>query len=401
MRSVSTVLQIKQDLIMVLKGDSMTNNEITFPIGYYDFHKDKGFNFQLNRWYSIGFARYEDMKEAGQRINSFKDWKIEMLRLADIAISESRLINGAFYYRAAEFFTSREDPDKELLYNKFINTFYKVFQDDEIEKYEVPYNHTFLPAIKIQPIDKDKRGTIVLHGGFDSFMEEFYSMIRYFSGHGYEVIAFDGPGQGTALKKYGLVFDYEWERPAEAILDHFNLDDVSWFGISMGGWLGLRAAAFEPRIKRIVASSVSFGVNQYANIVGQLMAKLLFKYFKGFVNNAMVKKMKKDLMYSWFSNNLMYITDKKVPIDGFDVLLQLNEGNLRSDLVKQDVMILTGRKDHMIPLKMHKIQVQALTNAKSITDFIFTEEMHAQNHCQVGNVGLALETVIKWIEQKS
>ena len=46
---------------MVLKEDYMTNNEITFPIGYHDFHKDRGFNFQLNHWHSIGFARFEDM----------------------------------------------------------------------------------------------------------------------------------------------------------------------------------------------------------------------------------------------------------------------------------------------------------------------------------------------------
>ena len=81
-----------------------------------------------------------------------------------------------FFYRAAEFFISRKDPDKELLYSKFIDCFYKVFKNDEVKKYEVPYNNTFLPAIRIQPVDREKRGTVVLHGGFDFYMEEFYSM---------------------------------------------------------------------------------------------------------------------------------------------------------------------------------------------------------------------------------
>ncbi len=123
----------------------MTNNnksKFTFPIGYQKFHKDKAFNFQLNRWYSMGYARFKDMEEAGQKISSFEEWKIEMLKLAEIAISESRLMNAAFYYRASEFFTTRENPDKELLYNKFIDHFYKVFQDDEIKKFEVPYKQT-------------------------------------------------------------------------------------------------------------------------------------------------------------------------------------------------------------------------------------------------------------------
>jgi pimeloyl-ACP methyl ester carboxylesterase len=378
---------------------SDNKNKFAFPVGYHDFHKDQAFNFQLNRWYSVGYAKFEDMEEAGQKINSFEEWKIEMLKLAEIAVSEDRLMNAAFFYRATEFFITREDPDKELLYNKFIDYFYKIFQEDEIRKYEVPYSNTFLPAIRIQPVDKEKKGTVVLHGGFDSFMEEFYSMMRYFSDHGYEVIAFEGPGQGAARKKYGLAFDYEWEKPAKTILNHFKLRDVTWFGISMGGWLGLRAAAFEPRIKRVIASSVFFDVNQYINIVGQLFAKLFFRHFRNFTNSAMVKKMKKNLMYSWFSNNLMYITNKEVPIEAFDVLLQLNEENLHSDLVKQNVLILTGKKDHMVPFKLHNIQVKALTNAKSVTARVFKKEENAQNHCQIGNIGLVLDVVIKWIEK--
>jgi len=382
----------------------MTNDnksKFVFPIEYQEFHKDQGFNFQLNRWYSMGYARFEDMKEVGQKINSFEEWKLEMLKLAEIAVSEDRLINATYYYRAAELFTTREDSDKELLYNKFIDNFNKAFHDDEIEKFEVPYGNTFLPAIQIQPINKKQRGTIVLHGGFDSFIEELYSLMKSFADHGYEVIAFEGPGQGAARKKYGHAFDYEWEKPTKAILDYFKLDDVTFLGVSMGGWLCLRAAAFEPRIKRVIAWSVSFDVNQYTNIVAQLLAKLFLRKFRNFTNNAMVKKMKKNLMYSWFVNNLMYITNKEVPIEGFDVLLQLNEENLHSDLVKQDVLILTGRNDHLVPFKMHNLQIKALTNAKSVTERVFTKEENAQNHCQIGNISLALDVMVKWIEQKS
>jgi len=382
----------------------MTNdnkNKFAFPVGYHEFHKDPAFNFQLNRWYSMGYARLEDMQEAGKKINSFKEWKTEMLKMAEAAVSEDRLINATYYYRAAEFFTIREDPDKELLYNKFIDHFYKAFQDDGIKKYEVPYNDTFLPAIRIQPVDTEKRGTVVVHGGNDSFIEELYSLMRYFSDHGYELIAFEGPGQGSALKKYGLPLNIEWEKPTKAILDYFKLDDVTLLGVSMGGWLCIRAAAFEPRIKRVIAWSVSFDVNQYTNIVGQQIAKLFMRKFRNFANNSMVKKMKKNLEYSWFVNNLMYITNREVPIEAFDVLMQFNEENLHSDLVRQDVLILTGREDHLIPFKMHDMQVKALTNARSITARVFTKEEQAQNHCQIGNIGLALDVMSEWIAEKS
>jgi pimeloyl-ACP methyl ester carboxylesterase len=341
------------------------------------------------------------MKEAGQKIKNFKDWKTEMLRLAGIAVSEDRLMNAAFYYRAAEFYTFQGDPDKELLYDKFIELFYKVFQDDEIERFKVPYENAFLPAMKIPTLSGKKKGTIVLHGGFDSYIEEFYSWMRYFSDHGYEVIAFEGPGQGAARKKYGLVLDHEWEKPAKVILDYFQLRDVTWLGISMGGYFCFRAAAFEPRIKRVIASGIAYDYTQIPNIVGQFIMKLFFKHFRNFTNKVTLKKMKKEGMHAWSIGNLMYIANKKTPMDAADVAFQMNEKNLHSDLVKQDVLILTGREDHFIPFKMHDKQVKALINAKSVTARVFIKEEHAQNHCQNGNIGLALDVMTKWIEKKS
>ncbi|MFC2017152.1 alpha/beta hydrolase [Chloroflexota bacterium] len=379
----------------------MSKNTFTFPVGYHEFNKDKGINFQLNRYYSMGNATFEDIQVAGQKISSFKDWKTEMIRLAETAISEGRLMNAAFYYRAAEFYLLRDDPEKELLYDKFIDNFYKATQNDEIDKYAVPFNDTFLPAMRIHSVDTEKRGTLVLHGGNDSFIEEIYPIVRDFSDHGYEVIAFEGPGQGAALKKYRLPLNIEWEKPTKAILDYFKLDDVTLLGISMGGWLCLRAAAFEPRIERVIPWSVSFDVTQYTNIVGQRLAGLFMRKFRNFVNNQMKRNMKKKLEYSWFVNNLMYMTNKEVPIEAFDVLMQFNEENLHSDLVRQDVLILTGKEDHLVPFKMHNMQVKALTNARSVTSRVFTREEQAQNHCQMGNIGLALDVMRKWIEKKS
>jgi len=377
----------------------MNQSKFTFPVGYYKFHKDQLFNFQLNRWYSLGYVRFEDMEEAGKKIKDFEDWKDVMLNLAEKAVSDGRFMNAAFYYRAAEFYTTREEPDKEILYDKFIEYFYKAFQNERIERFEVPYKDTFLPAMKIPPVG-EKKDTIVIHGGFDSFIEEFFSMMKYFSDQGFEVIAFEGPGQGAARKKYGLSLDYEWEKPAKAILDYFDLKDVTWLGISMGGWFCFRAAVFEPRIKRIIASSIAYDYNQFVNIAAQQIMKLFFNHFKKFTNKMTFKKMKKDGLHAWTINNLMYIADKKTPMDAAEVVLQLNAKNLHSDKVKQDVLILTGKEDHFIPFKMHDKQVKALSNAKSVTSRIFTKEEHAQNHCQIGNIGLALDVMVNWINSQ-
>lgn len=383
----------------------MTNTDrgkFIFPIGYHKFHKKQVFNFQLNRWYSLGYARFEDIKEVSHKVKSFKDWKTEMVKLAEKAESENRLMNAAFYYRASEFYMLQDNFEKKQMYNKFIDLFYKAFKNDNIEQFEVPYKEAFLPAMRVSPKGDKKKGIIVMHGGFDSFIEEFYSWIRYFSDHGYEVIAFEGPGQGAALRKHGFAVDYEWEKPIKAVLDYFKLNDVTLVGISMGGWFCFRAAAFEPRIKRVIASSISYDYMKLMNVVLQKLHIFFIKHMRNYSNKMILKSIKKEKgIQAWMSAQLMYITKKQMPMDAFDFWLQLNEKNLHSELVKQDVLILTGRNDHFISFKAHAMQVKALTNANSVTAKVFTKETHAHNHCQIGNIGLALDVMAKWIEEKS
>lgn len=372
-----------------------------FPVGYHTLHKIKIIDFQLNRWHSFGYARLEDMVEAAGRIKRIDDWKEEMIRQAEKALAEDRAMNAAFYFRAAEFFTLPSDPDKLALYDRFTDLFYNtVFAGDKIERSLVPYENTFLPAIRVPAENDKKTGTVVIHGGFDSFIEEFYSMACYFSGLGYDVIMFEGPGQGTALKKYNLPLTYKWEKPAGAVLDYFELDDVTWLGISMGGWLCFRAAAFEPRIGRVIASSIAFDYMQIPPAPVEAFARALL-HFPRLMNYLAELKTKVLDQEKWGIHNLMYITKTETPFGASKAILELNDSNLRSELVKQDVLILTGAEDHFIPLKMHYKQVAALKNARSVTGRIFTREEQGQNHCQIGNVGLALDVMSKWIAEKS
>lgn len=372
-----------------------------FPVGYHTFNPVTIINFQLNRWHSLGYARIDDVRGAGSRIRTFDDWKQVMTSLAEKAVSEERWINAAFYYRAAEFFVLSGDPDKEVLYDRFADLFYnKAFAGEPIERQIIPYEGTHIPALHIPPARTPEKGTIVIHGGFDSVIEEWYSCATFFAAQGYNIIMFEGPGQGAALKKYGLPLTHEWEKPIKAVLDYFRLDNVTLLGISMGGWMCFRAAAFEPRITRVIASSIAFDYLQIPPLPIQLLAKFLLR-FPGLMEYLAGLKMKASYQERWGINNLMNITKIPSPVLASDVLLRFNEHNLHSELVMQDVLILTGAEDHFIPLKMHYKQVNALKNARSVTARIFTKEEQGQNHCQVGNIGLALDVMLKWIEEKS
>jgi pimeloyl-ACP methyl ester carboxylesterase len=377
-------------------------SQFDFPIGYHKFHKNQLFNFQLNRWYSFGYAGFEDFVEAGKKINSFDDWKREMIRLAENAAEENLLLRAAFYYRAAEFYLLADVTEKAELYEKFSRLFYQAIRNDNIERLRVPYNGAFLPAIRV-PTAGTKKGTIVMHGGFDSFIEEFYSLMRYFADHGYEVIAFEGPGQGAARREYGLTFDTEWEKPVKAVLDYFDPIDITLLGLSMGGWLCLRAAAYEPRIARVIASGHAIDYMKSMNAFFYWLHMWFYRKHRNFMARMMEKKSisNKESIQGWMVKHLMYITKKDKPLDALETFLLLNEENIHSELITQDVLLLLGKEDHFIPFKMLDMQAKALTHAKSITARAFTKEEHAQNHCQVGNMGLSLDVMVKWIEEKS
>ena len=374
--------------------------DFIFPIGYFNFHKKQVYNFQFNRWHSLGFARYEDMMEAGKRINNFSDWKSVMIDLAEKAESEGRLKNAMIYYRGAEFYITQKDPDKIKIYNKFIDMFYESFESYGLKRFKVPYDNSYLPAFRIPVFDGKKKGIILMHGGFDSFIEEFYPMMRFFSNNGYEVVAFEGPGQGGARRKYDLGWDDKWDKPTKAVLDFFKLDDVTIFGISMGGYLCLRAAAFDDRIKRVVTSG---GAVDYWRIMGPFSRGLLkfFLKFENFTTKSMVKKMKKDEHHNWFAENSMYITKIDNPLKASLRMLDMNEGNLHADNITQDVLVLSGKNDHFIPIKMHKIIIDTLKNAHSVEGIVYSKETNANNHCQIGNISLVCNDVINWLNKKN
>jgi len=368
-----------------------------FPVGYETFHQDAALNFLLNRTHSMGYARHEDMVAAGNAIESIVDCKSVMVKMAQQAAAENRLLNAAFYYRIAEFYVPWEDPDKSILYERFSECFYRGCSTDALDNVDIRYGGTPLPAIRVASQCPQSNGSVIVHAGYDGFKEELYAPMRFLSSCGYDVIAFDVPWMGRTRPTRSGGFDYRWERLIGAVIDHFGLEDVALFGLSFGGWLALRAAAFESRIGRVIASSVSFDVNQYAGAFARFVSRFARKNLRNFANSQILRKMESDPQMFWFFDHLMHVMNRSSPLEAADVLAEINEENLHSELVKQDVLILTGRDDHLVPFKMQDMQVRALEDAASVTPVVFTRDTDAQNHCQIGNFGLALRVVVDWL----
>jgi hypothetical protein len=214
-------------------------------------------NFQMNRVLTHGAeaCRKEELLEIAPKLQRFdpKAWFEQWNMLARRAEAEGRLMHAAYYHRMSEFFLPEGAPEKANAYEDFSRCFYAATKDEKLEVFTIPYEGASLPALRL--VADDPKGVIVLHGGFDSFIEELYLYVRSFRAAGYTVILFEGPGQGRPLQA-GLKMTHEWEKPVAAVLDFFELEGVTLIGVSLGGYLALRAAAYEPRIRHVVAWNV-------------------------------------------------------------------------------------------------------------------------------------------------
>ncbi len=369
------------------------------PIGYHKFHKNKFLNYQLNRWYSLGFSRLEDIQSIGSRIKSFEDYIREFQKASKVAIEESRLKNAATYLRASEFLIPPNNERKISTYKKYIELFDNAFTDQNFERHKIQYNGSFLSAIKIRSKTNEVKGTIIGIPGFDAFIEEFYCIWDYFAENGYDFIAFEGPGQGGSRRLYKQYFDHDYEKPTKAVLDHFRLNDVTALGVSMGGYWIMRAAAFEKRIKRVIAMPPLYDWLEMTNPFNQELAKWFLTKRK--LTNFFVRLKMNVGTLKHTINNALFIQNKTEPFDAVKWMMGMNKLHIQSHLIDQDVLLLTGENDAFQPVILLEKQKEALINAASITERIFTKSEQADQHCQIGNLEIALEEMLNWINKKS
>ena len=378
----------------------------TFPVGYHRLHPDTSMNFQMNRWFGwVGEpAMLEEMRSAAPRITTYADWKREFGALAERASQQGRVLTAGFYWRSAEFFMRPDDPQRRTARESFLAAVRSVYRLGQAERHAVPYadGHRtgLLPAYRFTPVRA--KCTIVFFGGFDSSIEELTSGFLYLRDAGYDVIAFDGPGQGGALEDAGLPMTAEWHKPVSAVLDYFGVERVTLVGLSLGGCLVMRAAAFEPRVLRVVAYDILtnfYDVSlRQTNRVLRAMLKGLLRLKAGRTVNWMVgRAAQRSPVVQWGIQQGMLVTGTTSAFEFLQKLEQFQTADICA-AIHQDVLLLAGSEDHYVPTEQLTEQIGLLTNARSVTARLFTRDECAQNHCQVGNYGLALRTIVHWLD---
>lgn len=375
-----------------------------FPVGLYQVNHDQSINFQMNRFFnwSNDCEMLQQMKRLDDPKQTYPDLVTAFESLGKSALKKDEKLRAAMYFRLAEFYLPSTDSGKINLRHQFISLSNAYYGITEKQHCLIPYENGHMSAYRITP--SNPRATLLFLNGFDGDIEEVTRLMLVLRDAGYDVIYFDGPGQGYCLEEEYLPMTHRWEKPVKTVLDYFHVDKATAIGMSLGGNLALRAAAFEPRINRVICYDIF--PDFFDCLMNQLPVELRKKFNRSLVTeenkdqiNGMADQlMKKSLMLQWAFQQGMKVMGVETPFDFIQKTLNYTTDKI-SPLVKQDVLLLAGANDHYVANDQLPRQISTLEHVHSLTARKFTAQEFASNHCQLGNVGLALTTMLNWLDQ--
>ena len=169
----------------------------------------------------------------------------------------------------------------------------------------------------------------------------------------------------------------------------------------MGGCLVIRAAAYEPRARRVIVYGIYYDPRKMRRSVSPFARFVLNSLFAlkaaPLYNSVLQRAMKTNLNIDWVLHQGMHMLGAQTPYEYVQKAAAYRTCDV-SHMLQQDVLLLAGTEDFIVPLEQFYWQIEALKNVRSLTARMFTRAEQAQNHCQVGNLGLAIDVITNWIE---
>lgn len=359
----------------------------------------------------LGLVRYrmtdpgEIMETLGQMISSSElDWAIAWGNTArkvqeraedsylknKIASASSAYLRAASYWRIALMCFS--DAEDSIVVDFSKNSVYCYDRYLETSGYpgikiQIPYEGTYLPGhFYRSPVAKEKAPLLIITPGRDTWGEDTIWVYDEAIKRGIHCIVIEGPGQGTTLRLQGLTFRNDWEKVITPVIDYaetlsgIDMERIALMGISFGGYLVPRAAAFDKRIKLCIPNSgnISWGAS-IANTFRTV------KKLPRFLRPAMIESMVQD--YAWkhgVKNDIDTVIEELDKYSNADILDKITCKVLVIDATAE---VLPGRA---------KIFYDALKCPKHY--MVFDEDTCTQHHTQMGAYAPASEILFDWIE---
>ena len=282
----------------------------------------------------------------------------------------------------------------------------------------IPYEGTTLPGYfyrspieRRSPLARDKAPVLIVHEGRDAWPEETKYLADACVKRGYHCLQFAGPGQGAAIRLQGLPFRPDWEKVVTPVVDYavslpeVDPERIALMGISMGGALAPRAAAFEKRLKVCIANP---GVLSWADaIIGNfaeypVLVKLLDtspeafnKAVWGFLKAAALAGDHLMSSATWWLKDSMWKHGVNTPVELIAELRKYTNADV-ADQITCRVLVMDGAAEEFSARQAQKLY-DALCCPKDY--MLFTAEDTGLVHCQTGALAVATQRMFDWLDE--
>ena len=395
-------------------------------------HQDINFHFEAMR--AIGTVPYNgaDITEIFEILpkikpGDFDSWYNEWFQLAQRVLStidetkedtyspvtlRNVYFRASHYFFVADFFLhgNKNDPRMAECYKLWRNYFDKAnaLLDIPGKHYTITADGFEMPAIVFKAAGattEKPRPTLIVGGGFESNMEETFHVFGFAAlERGYNVIIYEGPGHRTLVNQ-GKGFIAEWEKAVSPIVDFIfanKSDELSFIdtekiglvGMSMGGYLAARAAAFEPRLAAVMCID---GVYSMLEASLKIFPQGKDAWQKG--DAAEFDRLFEENPSSWstnrrwFHDDLKYTFCKDSAFEAFKIAEAMTLGNGVAQKIHMPAYIGDATDDMFFEGQPGEVAAGIGPHA---TLKRFGEDQGAQLHCQAGAYVYLNQEMLEW-----
>ncbi|MCU1640096.1 MAG: alpha/beta superfamily hydrolase [Nocardia sp.] len=388
---------------------------------------DESFSFETLR--AAGFACYGgaelgEVVSTASRITDgdeaawMREWEATARRVHGIGTAcaaagrrvsaREALLRASNYYRTAEFYrrdNPADDPQARELSRLSRETFSQAAQlmDTPVRSVSIPYADTTLPGYLYLVDDSGMpRPTLIFNSGFDSTLEEsYFALAAGALARGYQVLAFDGPGQGAVIREQGLPFRPDWEAVITPVVDfaltvpEIDPDRISLFGYSLGGFLAARAAAFEHRVAALILDDGLFDYHSaHERILPPFLAEWIADGRDEEADHVAAMIMAFDTTVRWALRNGQWTFGAASPADYIRRTAAYTLAGVATE-IHCSTLVLEAENDQFFRGEAQRVY-EALTCPKDL--ITGTEAEGAGEHCHTGAMLLTHQRLFDWLD---
>ena len=313
-------------------------------------------------------------------------------------------------YELAAFYLGADDHRKRRFINAMSASFDEAHRGLALTRHAVPYRGGQLTAMRWEanPADRTQAPagtptTLVMMNGFDGYAEEIIDFASHFPTRPFDIITFDGPGQGHTVLA-GMPLEPEWERPTDAVLDYFGVTSAAALGVSFGGYLVMRAAAYCPRISHVIAFDMMYRLLDGLTLplprpLRPIADAVIGNPRPAWLIDAALRvapRFSADL--AWKLQQASHLTGLSRPSEVLrafgDYTMEPFEGR-----ITQPCLVLAGDADQYVPFERLGDVRRALANAAELDVRAFrdAQDPDMAQHCQIGDLDRAFAIMGEWL----